>query len=181
MLAEGRPAQPTASWGPWVAVAGSSGQGDLPSALHYHWGPPKSAPSRQPSPSAWRKRKGRGQEGEPREGGARQGGGKQPGIYEGRRTAWSRAGAPAQTCLEMHPHPPSPGARLLCRETGRREAGQADLCLADLGWGWGELLLGEGDAEPLPPVGTKQASCFSASPLPPCPLPIRGGGGGLVT
>lgn len=115
-----RPAQPTASWGPWVAVARSSGQVDLPSALHYHWGPPKSAPSGQPSPSAWSKKKGRGQEGELREGGGR---GREEGnsrefTKEGGQRGAGRRGAgapaqphpppPAQTCLEMHPHPPPP-------------------------------------------------------------------------
>ena len=108
MLAEGRPAQPTASWGPWVAVAGNSGQGDLPSALDYHWGPPKSAPSRQPSPSAWRKKKGRGQEGELREGGGEEGRRETAGNLQRKTDSVDQGWSPCTDLPGDVPSPPKP-------------------------------------------------------------------------
>ena len=162
-----------------MAVARSSGQGDLPSALHYHWGPPKRAPSREPSPSAWRKKKGRGQEGELREGRGR---GREEGdswefTKEGEQLEQGEggAGAPAQLPGDA-PSPPTPQERAFCAERQAEERqGRQIRAWRTLGWGVGGLLLGEGDTEPLPPAGVDQPSCF-----PPCPLPIHGDGGGLV-
>ena len=49
----------------------------------------------------------------------------------------------AQSCLEMHPHPPPPRSTPSV-QTGRGEAGQADPCLADPGVGGGGAAAGGG-------------------------------------